>query len=230
MIELKNISYRYESSSKPILEDLNLTLRRGEILAIIGSNGTGKSTLLKILTGEVTPHQGNVLRNVGDLKKNSILISHLFQSPEDCLCTEMTVYENLCLSFSRSVPFSLSFFHRRKRKQKLENQLKDWGLIHLWDLRNRVAGRLSGGQKQLLGLVMLLLQKPDVLLLDEPTSALDPQSSQMVFEFLERFPAKKDMAILFISHNLQDVKKFAQKVFELQDGVLISKEFSFVLQ
>lgn len=205
MIKLENVSFSYEKEN--ILENINLEINNGSFVGLIGSNGTGKSTLLKLILNIVKPHQGKVFN---DFKKVSFLSQ--ISSTNDYVFPA-NVYEIVSLGL-KNKPFS---FLTKKDKEEVKLMLE---LIGISDLRNRQLQELSGGQQQKVRLAKCLIAKPELLVLDEPTSGIDKESRINLIEDLHILQEKFNLTILMVSH-IKDDFKYANIIYELEDKNLM---------
>ncbi|MGH2909091.1 MAG: ABC transporter ATP-binding protein [Solirubrobacteraceae bacterium] len=180
------------------LQDVSFTLRRGELVGLVGANGAGKTTLLSVLAGVLSPDAGSVS-----------LAGSVGWVPQ-----AVAVYSRL------SVAENLRLFARLERvgdvEAVVERMLEQTGLS---DRAGEPAGRLSGGNRQRVNVALGLLADPAVLLLDEPTAALDPDQRERLWEFVATLVAR-ETTVLFSSHELGEVQRHAQRVLALQAGRL----------
>lgn len=205
MIKLENVSFSYEKEN--ILENINLEINNGCFVGLIGSNGTGKSTLLKLILNIVKPHQGKVFN---DFKKVSFLSQ--ISSTNDYVFPA-NVFEIVSLGL-KNKPFS---FLTNKDKEEVKAMLE---LLGISDLRNRQLQELSGGQQQKVRLAKCLIAKPELLVLDEPTSGIDKESRINLIEDLHILQEKFNLTILMVSH-IKDDFKYTNIIYELEDKNLM---------
>lgn len=189
----KNFINPYGETNK-VLSELSLTVNDGEFISIIGSNGTGKSTLLNIISGLIQESSGKVMLNdmvLTDLPQHrrTRIISRVFQDPAAGACPSMTVRENLSLALNKGKLLNLRKCLRYST-DKLEGLLERISL----DLKKHMDVKvkyLSGGQRQALALVMASVSNPQVLLLDEHTAALDPKTSNEIMDLTDSIVKEK---------------------------------------
>lgn len=182
MLELSNICKTFNKGTideKILFSDFNLTVNDGDFVGVIGSNGSGKTTMLNVISGSMPIDSGNVFLDGNDLSKlksykRAKKIGRVFQNPAMGTCPSMTIWENLSIADNKGKTFGLSFGLNRSRKDFYRSQLELLGM-GLEDRLQTVAGSLSGGQRQALALIMATMIRPDLLLLDEHTAALDPK-------------------------------------------------------
>ena len=227
MLQIKNISKTFPNpygNPNTILKDLSLTINKGEFVSIIGSNGTGKSTLLNIVSGFIKESQGDILLDGNNLTKlaehkKTALISRVFQDPSLGTCPSMTVRENLSLALNKGSLLNLKKCLRHKT-EVIENLLEDISL----DLKKYLdiqVKYLSGGQRQALSLIMCSITNPKVLLLDEHTAALDPKTSNEIIDLTNKIVRQKNITTLMITHNLKHAISYGDRLIMLHKGEVI---------
>ena len=203
VIAFENLSFSYDGS--PTLEEVNLTIGEREFACIVGPNGGGKTTLLKLTLGLLKPAQGRVRvfdrapeaarARIGYMPQNVHLDPKFPVSVLDVVLMG-------CLGNGRSFgPY------RRKDRAAAEEALKSVGLV---DLRDRAFSALSGGQQRRLLIARAIACRPELLLLDEPTANLDPRVEQELYQMLNEL--NKQMTIVLVSHDMAFVSRFVQKV------------------
>lgn len=209
MIEIKNLTKRYGQIQA--VNDISLTIKKGEILGFLGPNGAGKSTTMNILTGYISATSGNVKIDGYDIvdspKEAKQLIGYLPELPP--LYQDMTVTEYLrFISDVKSVPF-------KQRKRQLDEILY---LVKLGDMKDRLIKNLSKGYKQRVGVAQALVGNPQVLILDEPTVGLDPKQ---IIEIRKLIGAlKHEHTIILSTHILQEVNAVCSSVAVINKGKL----------
>jgi tungstate transport system ATP-binding protein len=197
LIQLKGVGLRFGAVAA--LRDIDLRVAAGERVAIVGANGSGKSSLLRVLHGLATPTQGKVLRDVAARQ------AMVFQRPHMLRASAMN---NVALGL---------WLRGTGWRQSRETALQALGRVGLAEAALRNARALSGGQQQRLALARAWSLRPSVLFLDEPTSSLDPHAKREVERLLAEF-ARDGMTLVFASHNLGQVKRLATRVVYLEQG------------
>ena len=187
--------------SRQLLEDVNFYLNEGDKVGVIGINGTGQSTFLKVLAGKLEADAGTISRNP------NVQVSLLAQNPpmED----DATVLEQVFLHFPKEF--------RELNEYEAKSMLNKLGLP---DYEQKV-GTLSGGQRQALTLLMATLQQPKLLLLDEHTAALDPQTAARVMELTDRLVQENHLTTLMITHNMRDAIRYGNRLLMLPNGRIV---------
>ena len=202
--------------------DFSLEVAEGEFVGIIGSNGSGKTTILNVISGDMPVDSGTVVLDGRDISKlrnfrRASGISRVFQNPALGTCPSMTIWENLSLADNKAKSYGLTFGLNRKRKDFYREQLSLLGM----GLENRLetlAGSLSGGQRQALALIMATLVKPKLLLLDEHTAALDPKSSDTVMQLTDRIVREKGITTIMVTHNLRHAVSYGTRTIMMHSG------------
>ncbi|HHY28113.1 MAG TPA: ABC transporter ATP-binding protein [Desulfitobacterium dehalogenans] len=193
------------------VKDINLTIKKGEIYALLGHNGAGKSTLIKMILGLVKPSAGMIgIEGLNYDAKNKEIKKRVGYLPE-----RMNFYDNL------TAWETLSFYAKLKgiTKKRCEEVLEQVGLS---EARHRRVGTFSKGMQQRLGLAQAIIHRPDLLVLDEPTTGLDPIGILELKEMIRNWN-KEGTTILFSSHNLNDVEELAQQIGIMNRGEIIAQ-------
>ena len=219
MIQLSHIEKTYDSPSGPVkaLKGIDLTIERGEIFGIIGLSGAGKSTLIRCINMLERPTAGKVIvdgqdmtaMNEKELRKARKNIGMIFQHFN--LLSSATVYDNIAF------PLRLSHTPEAEIKKKVLPLLE---LVGLADKAHQYPSQLSGGQKQRVGIARALASEPKVLLCDEATSALDPQTTRSILELIQDINRKLSLTVVVITHEMQVIKDFCDKVAVIENGVI----------
>lgn len=203
ILDIQNVSFSYNGI--PVLEEVSLKLNKNDFLGIIGPNGGGKTTLLKIMLGMEKPHKGEVslfgLPPVqGRRKAGYVPQYHVYES--DFPASVMEVVLTGCLTPGK-------IFKRYSEADK-ETAHKAMMLMNITDLKDKQIGKLSGGQQQRVLIARALVSEPRLLLLDEPASGIDTHMQKEFYELLSEL--KKRMAIILISHDLTAVSVYVDKI------------------
>ncbi len=228
MLELKNIYKRFNAGTideKILFEDFNLDIKKGDFVAIVGSNGSGKTTALNIISGDVKPDSGSVILDGKDITKQknyqrAAKIARVFQNPSMGTSPSMTIMENMSLADNKGRRYDLTKGLNTARRDFYRAQLELLGM----GLENRMetlAGALSGGQRQALALIMATLKTPALLLLDEHTAALDPKSSDIVMTLTEKVVKEKNITTLMVTHNLRYAVEYGTRAIMMHEGGIV---------
>lgn len=211
VVELKNIYKKY--GNKVILEDFNLTLNKGEFLCVVGSSGSGKTTIMRMINGLIIPDSGEVLINGKNIKDENILslrrkIGYAIQG--NALFPHMTIYENIGY-----VPKL-----ENKGKEEIDNIVDNMlNLVDLpKDIKNKYPHELSGGQQQRVGIARAYANKPNILLMDEPFGAVDSITRHNLQKDLKKIHGKNNCTIVFITHDIAEALKLSTHILVLNEG------------
>lgn len=226
MIRIKNLSVQFGDFKA--LNDINCDIQQKDFILILGHNGAGKTTLFDVISGKIKPTAGQILRNDQDITNQSEMkrarfISRVFQNTHMGSVDNMTVAENLAMATWKN---KSAGFHKGMKsfpEEIVETTLKPLGL-RLEQLLHTPIGQLSGGQRQIITIIMATLCEPDILLLDEPTAALDPVSAESLLQFVQKFTKDKKMATMLITHDEQRTKFLANRLWVLERGHLVSDQ------
>ena len=193
---------------QPVLKNINFTIEAGDYFCIVGENGSGKSTLMKTILGLQNPVSGTVEFGEG-VEKNQI--GYLPQQSDVQRDFPATVYEIVLSGFQNSL--GKRFFYSKEQKALALENIKKMGIN---GLKNRCYRELSGGQQQRVLLARALCATSRILLLDEPVAGLDPQVTAEMYELIEDLN-KQGLTIVMISHDIENVKKYATKIFDVTE-------------
>jgi ABC-2 type transport system ATP-binding protein len=210
MIQLENIFKRYNDTT--VVENLNMQIEAGEIVGIIGHNGAGKSTTLKMIAGLVEPTSGSVCVMGHDIQKDSVKIKqHTGFLPEESPLYEAMTAEQYLLFFSE-----LYQMPRQKALKRIAQLLDSLGLAE----KNKLTGEFSKGMKRKTAIARALLHDPNLLILDEPNSGLDPLTSFFILNYLKTLKSE-GKTIVLSAHNLFHVETICDRVGIIKNGKLL---------
>ena len=212
IIEFQDIAKKY--GEKTIMEHFNLSVEEEEFLTIIGSSGCGKTTMLKMVNGLISPDEGNVRVWKEDVAKTDQIklrrsIGYSIQG--NVLFPHMTVEENISY-----VPDLLNRRDKKKTREAVAKWMEIVGLSD--DMRNRFPSELSGGQQQRVGIVRALAASPEILLMDEPFGAVDEITRSQLQKEIKRIHQKTGVTILFVTHDIGEALYLGTKVLVLDHG------------
>lgn len=213
------------ADEKIALDQINLDLKEGDFVTVIGSNGAGKSTMLNMISGALTPDFGEIIIDGKDVTKlpefkRSQLIGRVFQDPMAGTAPTMTIEENLAIAYSRNKKRGLKIGVDKHRKEFFLQSLE---MLHL-NLENRLnakVGLLSGGERQALSLLMATFTKPSILLLDEHTAALDPSRAELITNLTKQLVEKDKLTTLMVTHNMQQALDLGNRLIMMDKGQII---------
>ena len=228
MLKIENVYKTFNPGTvneKVALQGLNLHLKEGDFVTVIGGNGAGKSTMLNAVTGVFGVDSGKVLIDGVDVThlpeyKRAKYIGRVFQDPMMGTAATMQIEENLALAARRGKPRTLRIGITKAEREEYMEKLKilDLGLE---DRMTAKVGLLSGGQRQALTLLMATLQKPKLLLLAEHTAALDPKTAAKVLDATQRIVEKDHLTTLMITHNMRDAIAYGNRLIMMYNGHIV---------
>jgi len=212
VVNLENITYRYPDKFKAI-EDLSFSVKEGEKIGLIGANGAGKSTILKILTGLFISEEGKISIDSIELNKNNLKeirrkIGFIFQDSDSQLFMN-TVYDDIAFGL-RSMGMS-----EEKVSEKVDKILKKLSIEYLKD---KSIYKLSGGQKRIISIAGILVMKPEIIIMDEPTCALDPKYRRIFINILKDLQQTQIIA----THDLDMIMDTCSRVIILNEGKVVA--------
>lgn len=210
---------------KIALNQINLHLKPGDFVTVIGSNGAGKSTMMNMISGVLTPDVGKVWIDGKDVTslseyKRSQYIGRVFQDPMAGTAPSMTIEENLAIAYARNANRTLRLGVNRERRDFFRTALEK---LHL-NLENRLnakVGLLSGGERQALSLLMATFTKPSILLLDEHTAALDPSRAELITKLTKELVEEDNLTTLMVTHNMQQAIDLGNRLIMMDKGQII---------
>lgn len=228
MLAVKDISLTFNEATpdeKKALQDINLELKTGDFVTVIGSNGAGKSTLMNVVSGALFPDVGDVQINEKQVTllpefKRSRYIGRVFQDPMAGTAPEMTIEENLAIAYSRNKKRGLRRGVNKKRKELFIAYLATLNL-GLEERLTAKVGLLSGGERQALSLLMATFTEPDILLLDEHTAALDPSRAELITNLTREVVEKTQLTTLMVTHNMQQALDLGNRLIMMDKGQII---------
>ena len=214
IVQLKNVSKQYKDANFK-LENISFDINKKEVIGIIGRNGTGKSTILKMINGIVSYDSGDILYKNSSIK--AMDASTLRHTRKNLAY----IFQHSNLIDNKSVYYHLSLVYKLNKvsvdKKKIDDILE---FINITRLKNSLCGSLSGGEQQKVAIAMALLQEPEVLLCDEISSALDTNSEKEIFALLNKLRTTTDISIVMISHSLSLLKNFCDRVVVIDDSTI----------
>ncbi|MBB2181288.1 ABC transporter ATP-binding protein [Lachnospiraceae bacterium MD1] len=228
MLSLTNIYKTFNPNTvneKRVLNGLNLHLKKGDFVTVIGGNGAGKSTMLNMIAGVYYPDSGSIVLDGVDITnlpeyQRAKYLGRVFQDPMMGTAANMEIEENLALAYRRGKRRGLSWGITKEEKENYVEKLKMLDLGLETRLTAKV-GLLSGGQRQALTLLMATLQQPKLLLLDEHTAALDPKTANKVLELSEQMIKASELTALMVTHNMKNAIQYGNRLIMMYEGKII---------
>ena len=216
MIEIKNLVYAYEDAVKSAVDDVSLSIEKGEFIAVLGHNGSGKSTLAKCLNGLFQPTSGDVIvdgmntKEDEDIWKIRARAGMVFQNPDNQIVA--TVVEEDVAFGAENLAVEQS-----ELRQRVDDAL---AAVEMTEYKDDQPHKLSGGQKQRVAIAGILAMNPDYIILDEPTAMLDPVGRQEVMNTILRLNKEEGKTIILITHFMNEAVQ-ADRVAVMEEGKLI---------
>ncbi len=226
MIEAQHITFRYPveeleegqppQQNEPILKDISLTIQKGSFTAILGHNGSGKSTFAKHINAILVPESGKMFVEGMDTTDENLLFDirqtagMVFQNPDNQIVATIVEEDVAFAPENMGVP-------PVEIRQRVDDALKT---VKMYEYRKHAPSQLSGGQKQRVAIAGVIAMQPDCIILDEPTAMLDPQGRQEVIETVQRLNREQGITIVLITHYMEEATK-ADRVVVIDDGKIM---------
>ena len=228
MLELRNITKIYNPGTvteQTLFRDFSLSVEEGQFVSIVGSNGSGKTSLLNIICGSIPVEGGEVLmdgKNINKLKEYQryAAMGRVYQNPAAGTCPGLTMLENLSLADNKGKAFGLSRGVNRQRRDFYCQQLQSLGL-GLEDKLDVKMGALSGGQRQAVALLMATMTPLKFLILDEHTAALDPKTAEIIMELTDKVVREKKLTAMMVTHNLRYAVEYGDRLIMMNQGQVV---------
>ena len=228
MMQLRNLFKTFNPGTpieNPALRGLNLNIAAGEFVTVIGSNGSGKSTMLNTISGDLLVDSGEIIINGRDVTRLNAwqragAVARVFQDPMAGTCEALSIEENLALSLQRGQRRGLQRAVRKDLHELFRSKLAHLKL----GLENRLSDRmglLSGGQRQAVSLLMASLQPSQILLLDEHTAALDPKTAAFVLELTDQIVTENQLTALMVTHSMRQALDHGTRTIMLHQGQIV---------
>ena len=228
MLELQHINKYYNPGTVNelcLFKDFNLTVSDGEFVSIVGSNGSGKTSMLNLICGSIDLDSGEILFNGEKLSKQKAhvrtrKIGRVYQDPAKGTCPYMTILENLSIADNKGKPYNLK---RGLKKHKIDyyKELLHGLNLGLEDKLYTKVGALSGGQRQTLALLMATMTPIELLILDEHTAALDPKTAEIVMELTDKIVKEKQVTTMMVTHNLRYAVEYGNRLLMMHQGNVV---------
>lgn len=228
MLELKGISKTYNPGTVRelcLFEDFSLSVEEGQFLSIVGSNGSGKTSLLNILCGSIPVDKGHLVLGGRDITRQkehlrARHIARIYQNPALGTCAKMSILENMALADHKKSRMDLRPGTDKGRVDTYRQMLAELGL-GLENMMHAKAGSLSGGQRQALAMTMSRLTPVDFLILDEHTAALDPKAAELIMSLTDRMVKESRMTAIMVTHNLRYALQYGDRLLMMHQGQVV---------
>lgn len=228
MIELKNIDKYYNIGTVNeicLFKDFNLKIQNGDFVSVIGSNGSGKTSMLNLICGSLQPEKGSISLGGEDITKQKEFvrqrkIGRVYQDPAMGTCPSMTILENMSLADNKGRAYGLGLGTNKRRISNYREMLSQLGL-GLEDMMGTKVGALSGGQRQAMALLMTTMTPIEFLILDEHTAALDPKTAELIMQLTDKIVREKNLTTVMVTHNLRFAVEYGNRLIMMHQGQAI---------
>ena len=228
MLELTNINKYYNQGTVNemcLFENFSLTIGDGEFVSVVGSNGSGKTSMLNIICGSIPVDSGTISIGGKDITKmpehrRLRTIGRVYENPAMGTCPSMTILENMAMADTKGKSFNLRPGTDKRRIDYYRDSLKVLGL-GLEDKLDVKVGVLSGGQRQAMALLMSTMTPIEFLILDEHTAALDPKTAETIMELTGRIVEEKKLTTIMVTHNLRYAADYGNRLLMMHQGKVI---------
>lgn len=225
MLELKNIHKYYNPGTVNemcLFQDFSLTIQKREFVSVVGSNGSGKTSMLNIICGSIPIEAGQILIDGKEITrekefKRNRKIGRVYQNPAMGTCPSMTILENMSLADNKGKLYGLSRGTNKARIDFYRENLAQLGL-GLEDKLHVKVGSLSGGQRQAMALLMSTMTPIEFLILDEHTAALDPKTADLIMELTDKIVKEKHLTTIMVTHNLRYAVDYGNRLIMMHQG------------
>ena len=225
MLELKHIHKYYNAGTVNemcLFQDFNLTIKDRQFVSVVGSNGSGKTSMLNLICGSIPLDDGQIFIGGKDITKmpeykRQRRIGRVYQNPAMGTCPSMTILENMSLADNKGKSFNLRPGTSRQRIDFYRESLRSLGL-GLEDKMDVKVGVLSGGQRQAMALLMSTMTPIEFLILDEHTAALDPKTAETIMELTGKIVKEKQLTTIMVTHNLRYAVEYGDRLLMMHQG------------
>lgn len=228
MIELQNINKYYNPGTVNemcLFQNFNLTVKDGEFISVVGSNGSGKTSMLNIICGSIPIDSGHIIIGSEDITnmpehKRQRRIGRVYQNPAMGTCPHMTILENMSLADNKNRSFNLTRGTNKKHINYYKESLSFLNL-GLEDKLDVSVGSLSGGQRQAMALLMATMTPIEFLILDEHTAALDPKTAELIMQLTDKVVKEKGLTTIMVTHNLRYAVEYGNRLMMMHQGDVV---------
>jgi len=228
MLELRGIEKYYNPGTVNemcLFDDFHLKIEKGEFISVVGSNGSGKTSMLNLICGSIPLDGGKILIGDKDISrekefKRNKRIGRVYQNPAMGTCPSMTILENMALADNKGKMFGLSKGTNKARIDYYKEQLSLLNL-GLEDKLSVKVGALSGGQRQAMALLMSTMTPIEFLILDEHTAALDPKTADLIMELTDKVVKEKNLTTIMVTHNLRYAVEYGNRLLMMHQGKVV---------
>ena len=228
MLELKSIEKYYNPGTVNemcLFNNFNLKIEKGEFISVVGSNGSGKTSMLNLICGSIPLDGGKILIGEKDITrekefKRNRRIGRVYQNPAMGTCPSMTILENMALADNKGKLFGLS---KGTNKSRIDDYKEQLSLLNLGleDKLGVKVGSLSGGQRQAMALLMSTMTPIEFLILDEHTASLDPKTADLIMELTDKIVKEKNLTTIMVTHNLRYAVEYGNRLLMMHQGNVV---------
>ena len=228
MLELKGIHKYYNPGTVNemcLFQNFDLKVEDGEFVSVVGSNGSGKTSMLNIICGSIPVEAGKIYINGTDITKEKEFrrnrrIGRVYQNPAMGTCPSMTILENMSLADNKGKVYGFGRGTSKARISYYRESLSQLGL-GLEDKLDIKVGSLSGGQRQAMALLMSTMTPIEFLILDEHTAALDPKTAELIMELTDKIVKEKKLTSIMVTHNLRYATEYGDRLLMMHQGGIV---------
>lgn len=228
MLELKGIHKYYSPGTVNemcLFQNFDLKVEAGEFVSVVGSNGSGKTSMLNIICGSIPVEAGKIYINGTDITKEKEFrrnrrIGRVYQNPAMGTCPSMTILENMSLADNKGKVYGFGRGTSKARISYYRESLSQLGL-GLEDKLDIKVGSLSGGQRQAMALLMSTMTPIEFLILDEHTAALDPKTAELIMELTDKIVKEKKLTTIMVTHNLRYATEYGDRLLMMHQGGIV---------
>lgn len=225
MLEIREVTKIYNPGTvteQCLFDKFSLSIEEGQFVSIVGSNGSGKTSLLNIICGSIPIESGDVLINGESIAKKKdfqryVTMGRVYQNPAAGTCPNLTMLENLSLADNKGKTYGLTRGVNKRRVDFYRSELQSLGL-GLEDKLGEKMGALSGGQRQAVSLLMATMTPLKFLILDEHTAALDPKTAEIIMELTGKVVREKKLTAMMVTHNLRYAVEYGDRILMMNQG------------
>jgi putative tryptophan/tyrosine transport system ATP-binding protein len=230
MLQLKNISktfHKNHPNEVKALDKVDLKIEKGTYLVVVGANGSGKSSLLNVVSGSFKPDEGDIymghqaITSLSDFRRSK-WIARIFQNPLSGTAPDLSILDNFKIASLRTQKKGFGWGITSQFQKEVQTKI---AMLEM-GLENKIhqkMGTLSGGQRQALTLMMAIMDKAEILLMDEPTAALDPKSAKNLLLKAQKVIDEFQLTTILITHDLRDAHQYGNRIIQMEEGK-ISKD------
>ena len=228
MLELCDIYKTFNRETvneQTLFSGFSLKVEQGDFISVVGSNGSGKTTMLNVISGSIPIDGGKVILDGRDITKlpefkRAAKIGRVFQDPSVGTVPRMTIFENMSIAENKGKPYGLSFAVGKKKLDRFRESVRELDL-GLEDKMDIPVGLLSGGQRQAIALLMATMTPISFLILDEHTAALDPKTAEIIMKITDRIVKEKKLTAVMVTHNLRYAVEYGNRILMLHHGGIV---------